>query len=115
VLATVVVPDGWLARTFGEEAAASPLATIRSAAARVEIRDRVSVGAFLGCANEKDCGDVAAFLRDTSKSVAPLLGADGARLLGAVVLRQERERIELSLELSSTELAALGALLGVAP
>jgi hypothetical protein len=112
VLATVVVPDGWLARTFGEEAAASPLATIRSAALRIEVRDRVSVGAFLGCASEKDCGEVAAFLRDTSKSVAPLLGADGARLLGAVALRQERERIELSLELTSTDLAAVAALLG---
>jgi hypothetical protein len=104
VLATIVVPEGWLARAFGPEAQASPLATIRS--------DRIGIGAFLGCLSEKDCGEVAEFLRDTLQSVAPLLGQDGARLLGAVSIRTERERIELFLELTSADLALLGALLG---
>jgi hypothetical protein len=112
VLATVVVPEGWLARAFGPEAQASPLATIRSAAFRVEVTDRIGIGAFLGCLSEKDCGEVAEFLRDTLQSVAPLLGQDGARLLGAVSIRTERERIELYLELTSADLALLGALLG---
>lgn len=112
VLATVVVPDAWLSRTFGEDAAASPLASIRSAALRIESGERITLGGFLGCATEKDCAEVAAFLRDTSKSVAPLLGADAARLLGSVVLRHERERVELSLELTTNDLAALAAILG---
>lgn len=112
VLATVVVPEGWLARAFGPEAQASPLATIRSAAFRVEVNDRIGIGGFLGCLSEKDCGEVAAFLRETSQSVAPLLGPEGARLLGSVSIRTERERIELYLELDGADLAALGALLG---
>lgn len=112
VLATVVVPEGWLARSFGPEAAASPLATIRSAALRVEVGDRVAIGGFLGCLSEKDCSEVAEFLRDTSTSVAPLLGPEGARLLGALSIRQERERIELYLELTGADVAALGALFG---
>jgi hypothetical protein len=115
VQATVVVPEGWLARAFGPEAEESPLATIRSAALRIEVGERVGIGGFLGCLSDKDCAEVAAFLRDTGKSVAPLLGADGARLLGSVSIRQERERIELYLELTSTDLEALAALLGGEP
>jgi hypothetical protein len=111
VLATVVVPEGWLARAFGPEAEASPLATLRSAALRVEVGERVGVGGFLGCLSEKDCAEVAEFLRDTSKSVAPLLGADAARLVNAIAIRHEKERIELFLELTSTDLQALAALL----
>jgi hypothetical protein len=112
VLATVVVPEGWLARAFGPEAQGSPLATIRSAALRVEVSDRIGIGGFLGCLSEKDCAEVADFLRDTSKSVAPLLGQDAARLLGTISIRTERERIELYLELTGADLAALGALFG---
>jgi len=112
VLATVVVPEGWLARAFGPEAEESPLATIRSAAFRVEVGERLGIGAFLGCVSEKDCAEVAAFLKDTSKSVGPLLGPEGARLLGAIAIGQERERIELHLELSGTDLAVLAALFG---
>jgi hypothetical protein len=111
VLATVVVPEGWLARAFGPEAAASPLATIRSAALRVEVSDRLAIGGFVGCLTEKDCAEVAEFLRDTSKSVAPLLGPEGARLLGAISIRQERERIELYVELTGSDLQTLGAFL----
>jgi hypothetical protein len=112
VLATVVVPEGWLARAFGPEAQASPLATVRSAALRVEVGERISIGGFLGCLSEKDCGDVAEFLRDTSRSVAPLLGPEGARLLGAVSIQKERERIELSLALTVADLLALSDLFG---
>jgi hypothetical protein len=111
VLATVVVPEGWLARTFGPDAQASPLATIRSAAVRVEVGERVSIGGFLGCLSEKDCGNVLEFLRDTSRGVAPLLGPEGARLLGTVSMQQERERIELSLALTGADLVALSGLL----
>jgi hypothetical protein len=112
VLATVVVPEGWLARAFGPDAAASPLATIRSAALRLEVGERVSIGAFLGCVSEKDCGNVAAFIRDTSQSVAPLLGPEGARLLGALSVQEKRDHIELSLALSGADLVLLSGLLG---
>ena len=77
-----------------------------------EVGDRVAIGGFLGCLSEKDCSEVAEFLRDTSTSVAPLLGPEGARLLGALSIRQERERIELYLELTGADVAALGALFG---
>jgi hypothetical protein len=111
VLATFVVPEGWLSRAFGPEAQASPLATIRSAALRVEVGERVAVGGFLGCLSEKDCAEVAEFLSETSRSAAPLLGPDGARLLGALSIRSERERIELSLTLTAADLVALSGLL----
>jgi hypothetical protein len=112
VLATVVVPEGWLARAFGPEAEESPLATIRSAALRVEVGEQLSIGGFLGCLSEKDCGEVAEFLRETSQSVAPLLGPEAARLLGAVSIRKERERIELSLALTAADLLTLSGLFG---
>jgi hypothetical protein len=112
VLATVVVPEGWLSRAFGPEAQASPLATIRSAALRVEVGEHVAIGAFLGCMSEKDCAEVAEFLQETTRSAAPLLGPDGARVLGAVSIRSEREHIELSLTLTAADLVALSGLLG---
>jgi hypothetical protein len=112
VLATVVVPEGWIARAFGPDAQASPLAAIRSAALRVEVGERISIAVFLGCLSEKDCLPVVEFLRDTSRSVAPLLGPEGARLLGSVSLQQERERIELSLALTGADVVALSGLLG---
>jgi len=113
LVTTVIVPAGFVTRTFGEEAARSPLASIRSAALRAEVGERVVIGAFLGCANADDCGKLEAFLLETRRDVAPLFEGTERRLLDAIVVRQSGERIELRLELSFAELRELGPMLGL--
>jgi hypothetical protein len=107
-MATSIVPGDFLSRSFGPEAARSPLASIRSAGLRVEPRERLVVGAFLGCATAPGCDDVAAFLDDTRRSLTPILDARLARILDGVKLEHEGQRIELSTELGPSELKTLG-------
>ncbi len=113
LMASLIVPGGFLERTFGEEAARSALAGVRSAALRAEVRDKLVLGAFLGCANEAACRDVDAFLGETKSAVAPLVGGDLGRILESIATRRERERVELLLELSLEDLKAVGAELGL--
>lgn len=113
LVTTVIVPASFLARTFGEEAAHSPLASIRSAALRVEVGQRVVIGAFLGCAVADECGKLEAFLLETQRDVAPLFEGSERRLLDAITTRRGGERVELRLELSPAELRDLGTMLGL--
>ena len=113
LVTTVIVPAGFVTRTFGEDAAQSPLSSIRSAALRAEVGERVVIGAFLGCASAEECGKLESFLLETRRDVAPLFEGTERRLLDAIVIRRNGERIELRLELSFAELRELGPMLGL--
>ena len=100
VTATLTLPDGWLEAAFGDpDARRSPLALVRSAAARVTVEKKLDVDVLLVCSNADDCSRVAAFLRDARADLERGLGTASVFRRFAESDPRHPERLETSLSL----------------
>jgi len=107
VTATLTLPEGSLEAALGDaEVRRSPLALVRSAAVRVDVDDELELRALLLCASSEDCARVRRFLLDARNDLANALEPHPPR---AEIGPESAGRVELSLSLSTSELArALG-------
>jgi hypothetical protein len=110
VTATLTLPDGWLEAAFGDpDVRRSPLALVRSAAARVNVEKSVDVDVLLICSNVDDCSRVATFLRDVRKDLESHLGAATVFRRFAESDPAHPERVGTSLSLPMSDVARLFA------
>jgi hypothetical protein len=106
VTATLTVPDGWLEAALGDpEVRRSPIALVRSAAARVNVAKNVDLDVLLICATADDASRVAAFLRDVRSDLEDGLGATTVFRRFAAIDPRHPERIETSLSVPFDDVA----------
>jgi hypothetical protein len=120
LVATWVLPPGWLERLVGSFAvAASPLSSIRAAALRIDVSPRVRAHAVLGCKTAESCRDIAAGLRQLR--VAWQKEALSSMQRGALAERikvassGQELRVKLSLSQAEAELLAKELLARLGP
>ena len=108
IVATLALPEGWLEQALGDpEVRRSPLALLRSAALRADVRDRIDLRALFACAKAADCDGVEAFLKDLRTDLAPVLPSALTKRLADLSLQRNAERIEVSGTLTPEETRAL--------
>jgi hypothetical protein len=109
IVATLALPEGWLARTLADpEAELSPLATLRTAALRADVNAEVDVAGVIGCRDADGCERLERFFGAARADLATLLPGS-AELLNRLELRRENARLELTARASTAELAKLWA------
>lgn len=97
ILASLVLPPGWLAQLLGDpEAEASPLADIRAAALRVEVADDFTIAGTIRCDRDDACARLEHFL-STLKADLGAVNAGGAlSLLGKLSLTRRGAALDFS-------------------
>ena len=110
LVATLALPEGWLEQALGDpEVRRSPLALLRSAALRADVRDRIDLHALFACAKAPDCDGVEAFLKNLRTDLGPILPPALAKRVATLSLQRTDERIEVSATLAPEETRALFA------
>ncbi len=107
VIATLVLPRGWLSRTLADPTAEqSPLATIRTAALRADVTDQVDVAGLVGCETAAACEHLERFIANARSDLATF--APGlAEMLARVRFVRTGARLALEAHVSEAELEAL--------
>jgi hypothetical protein len=113
LIATLVLPTGWLQRALDDpEAARSPLAHIRSAALRAEVTTHVTWNALLACEAADGCAAVDRFLASARNDLTLLLGPSIGAELSRVRVERRDARIELAGTVTLEQLRSLADELG---
>jgi hypothetical protein len=108
IIATVTLPEGWLAQALADpEAERSPLASIRSAALSANVSDRVELRALFACAQANDCDAVERFLKQARSDLSQVLGPEIAQRIAELRLERAAERITLTGTLDAAQVKAL--------
>jgi len=108
VMATLALPNGWLADALSEPGAErSPLSAIRSAALRAELGRDLDVSGLVACEASGPCEHLERFFANARTDLRPLLPADAAELLDRVTLTRTEARIELSAHVGAEDLSKL--------
>lgn len=110
LLASWLLPPGWLERVAGEEADArlSPLTGLRAVAARVEVSEQASLTVLLDCADSDSAARISSLLGELRSSLAALpLDPALSGLAQRIRVSQAGVRLQLSLTLSEAELKPL--------
>jgi hypothetical protein len=108
VVATLALQEGWLRATLGDpEVERSPLATLRSAALRVEIATDVELTGLVACDDPARCQVLERFLLEARSELRALLPPEAAPALERLALTRKDARLDLSAKLSAGELAKL--------
>jgi len=107
VIATLVLPPGWLSRTLADPTAEqSPLATIRTAALRADVTDHVDVAGVVGCEDADACEHLERFIANARADLATF--APGfAEVLARVRFVRTGARLAVEAHVSDAELDAL--------
>ncbi len=99
--ATLTLPEGSLETALGDpEARRSPLALVRSAALRVDVKNDVGIDAKLICLSENDCARVSEFLHGLREDFERELGKDSPFRHFDEIGRREKASVFVSLKLS---------------
>jgi hypothetical protein len=97
VIATLALESGWLTRAMGDPAAEqSPIATLRSAAVRVEMGEELGVEGLVTCDTSASGERFEHFLADARGAMTELVPPEGVGLLERVTLRREGARVDFS-------------------
>jgi hypothetical protein len=108
IIATLILPQGWLERLVGEpNSERSPFDRVRSAALRVDVNERVEVRALLLCEKAEDAARLERFLIGARAELGPALGPELAQRLAEVQVERRGERLELAGTLGAADAAAL--------
>jgi len=107
VIATLVLPPGWLSRTLGDQTAEqSPLAAIRTAALRADATDQLDVAGVVGCATGDACERLERFVENARADLTTF--APGfAELLARVHFVRTDARLAFEAHIAEAELEAL--------
>jgi len=109
IIATLALPPGWLARTLADPSAdLSPLATIRSAAVRVNVDTGIDVAGVLACDGIDPCARLERFF-GTARSDFSAASPDAAALFGRLALVRHDARIDFTAHLTPDDLQPIAA------
>jgi hypothetical protein len=107
VIATLVLPEGWLARTLADPAAElSPLAAIRTAALRANVTDHVEIDGLIGTDGDEAGARLERFFVNARSDLATLF-PNSADVFARVRVERHGPKLELSARLSPAELVSL--------
>jgi hypothetical protein len=109
IIATLVLPDGWLGRTLADPSAdLSPLAAIRSAALRADVTDHVEIAGLVGT-DGSDAGERLERFFTNARSDLTTLFPGSAELFARVHVARHDARLEFDARLTDADLAAFSA------
>jgi hypothetical protein len=110
IVASLVLPPGWLAQLLGDPAAsASPLAEIRAAALRVEVAANFTLTGTLRCDRDDACARLEHFLTTLKSDLSALNATFALPLLGKLSLVRRGPALDFSGTFDSADLAQLDA------
>lgn len=107
IIATLALPPGWLGHALADPSAdRSPLATIRSAAVRVNFTDGIAAAGLVACDGDEPCVRLERFFGSARSDLAALW-PEAAPLLAHLTLTRAGARIDFSARLAPDEVARL--------
>lgn len=109
IIATLALPPGWLGHTLADPSAdLSPLATIRSAAVRVDLADGIDLTGLLACDGNDACARLERFFGNARSDLATLW-PEAAPLLAHLTLTRSAARLDFAAHLSSEDVGRLSS------
>jgi hypothetical protein len=97
IVASLVLPPGWLARMLAEPSAeASPLAEIRAAALRVEVASDFTLAGTIRCDRDDACARLEHFLSALKNDLGALNAAGALSLLSKLSLARRGAALDFS-------------------
>jgi hypothetical protein len=109
IIATLVLPEGWLAHALADPATElSPLARIRTAALRAELTDHVAIAGIIGTESAEASARLERFFDGARTDLTTLFPAS-TELFARVHFERHDARIDFNATLTDADLAALAA------